>query len=84
MQSDASPVACSVEEPSKPQIGGVVTLSFRILVLERRRGVGCVPSLQMYSAWYGTVVSFVGVFRLNGTYVAVRQFLFHVLIVNAV
>ena len=40
MQSDLSPVACSVEEPSNPQIGGVFTLSFKIFVLERSMGVG--------------------------------------------
>ncbi|OPZ22300.1 MAG: putative tRNA sulfurtransferase [candidate division BRC1 bacterium ADurb.BinA364] len=45
-----SPVACSVDEPSKPQIGGVLP-SARILVFERSRGVGSVPSSQMYSAW---------------------------------
>ena len=50
MQSDLSPVACSVDEPSKPQIGGVFTLSFRILVFERSCGVGWCPSIQMYSA----------------------------------
>jgi hypothetical protein len=40
MQSDASPVACSVDEPSKPQIGGVFTLFARIFVFERSIGVG--------------------------------------------
>ncbi len=40
MQSERSPVACSVEDPSKPQIGGVLTELSRILVLERSIGVG--------------------------------------------
>jgi hypothetical protein len=50
MQSDDSPVACSVDEPSKPQIGGVFTELSRIFVFERSNGVGFVPSIQMYSA----------------------------------
>jgi hypothetical protein len=50
MQSDASPVACSVDEPSKPQTGGVFTLFARIFVFERSIGVGLWPSIQMYSA----------------------------------
>ena len=53
-QSDLSPVAWLVDEPSYPQIGGVVTVSSRILVLLRSCGVGSVPSSQMYSAWYAT------------------------------
>src|SRR5687768_17338484 len=53
-QSDLSPVACSVDDPSKPQIGGSVTSSARIFVLLRSRGVGSTPSSQMYSAWYAT------------------------------
>jgi hypothetical protein len=40
MQSDASPVACSVDDPSKPQIGGVLTLLSRIFVFDRSIGVG--------------------------------------------
>jgi len=50
MQSDDSPVACSVDEPSNPQIGGVFTEFSMILVLERSIGVGFAPSIQMYSA----------------------------------
>ncbi len=50
-QSDASPVACSVDDPSKPQIPGSWTSSARILVLLRSSGVGFTPSSQMYSAW---------------------------------
>jgi hypothetical protein len=38
-----------VLEPSKPQIGGF-SPSGTILVYERIRGVGSVPSIQMYSA----------------------------------
>ena len=55
-QSDLSPVAWLVLEPSKPQIGGVDTSSARILVLLRSMGVGSVPSIQMYSAWYATEI----------------------------
>jgi hypothetical protein len=51
MQSDDSPVACSVDEPSKPQMGGVFTEFSMILVFERSIGVGFAPSIQMYSAW---------------------------------
>jgi hypothetical protein len=51
MQSDDSPVACSVEEPSNPQIGGVVTELSMILVFDRSIGVGLAPSIQTYSAW---------------------------------
>ena len=57
-QSDLSPVAWLVDEPSKPQIGGVVTSSSMILVLLRSSAVGSVPSSQMYSAWYATSGSF--------------------------
>ena len=49
-QSLCSPVACSVDEPSKPQIGITVAPSFRIFVFDRSSGVGDVPSIQMYSA----------------------------------
>ena len=49
-QSDDSPVACSVDEPSNPQRSGSVTSSSMILVLLRSNGVGWVPSNQMYSA----------------------------------
>ena len=60
-QSDDSPVACSVDEPSKPQMGGVFTELSMIFVFERSMGVGLTPSIQMYSAWYGMVmVSFRG------------------------
>jgi hypothetical protein len=50
MQSERSPVACSVEDPSNPQIGGVFTELSKIFVLERSIGVGLCPSTQMYSA----------------------------------
>jgi hypothetical protein len=39
-QSDASPVACSVDEPSKPQIGGTLTPFLMIFVFDRSIGVG--------------------------------------------
>src|SRR5690349_13964841 len=51
-QSDLSPGAWFVDDPSKPQIGrspGFVPSS-RIFVLERSLAVGSVPSTQMYSA----------------------------------
>ena len=53
-QSDLSPVAWLVDEPSKPQIGRSArpdgaSLSM-IFVLERILAVGSVPSIQMYSA----------------------------------
>lgn len=50
MQSDASPVAWFVEEPSNPQIGSAFELLSMIFVLERNVGVGSAPSIQMYSA----------------------------------
>src|SRR6476469_10208607 len=58
-QSLLSPVACSVDEPSKPQIGRSLP-SCMILVFERSSGVGDTPSSQMYSAWYATHVPFRG------------------------
>ncbi len=64
-QSDLSPVACSVEEPSNPQMPGSAP-SAMILVFERRPGVGWAPSIQMYSAWYGTVSSRGSGWRRNG------------------
>src|SRR5690349_928150 len=51
-QSDLSPGAWLVDDPSKPQIGrsfGLVPSS-RIFVFERSLAVGSVPSTQMYSA----------------------------------
>jgi hypothetical protein len=48
-QSDASPGAWFVLEPSKLQIGSSAP-TVRIFVFERSRGVGSVPSIQMYSA----------------------------------
>jgi hypothetical protein len=48
-QSDASPGAWLVLEPSKPQMGSSAP-SERILVFERSLAVGSVPSIQMYSA----------------------------------
>ena len=48
-QSEFLPGAWFVLEPSKPQIGRS-SPSAMILVLERRRAVGSVPSIQMYSA----------------------------------
>ena len=52
-QSLLSPGAWLVDEPSKPQIPGSAP-SVTILVLLRRSGLGVVPSIQMYSAWYAT------------------------------
>ena len=48
-QSLLSPAAWLVLEPSKPQIGSSLPSSM-ILVFERSFDVGCVPSIQMYSA----------------------------------
>jgi hypothetical protein len=48
-QSELLPGAWLVLEPSKPQIGSSLP-SARILVFDRRRAVGSVPSIQMYSA----------------------------------
>src|SRR5262245_16751334 len=48
-QSERSPVACSVLDPSKPQIGGSWPFG-TTFPLERSFGVGCDPSIQMYSA----------------------------------
>jgi acyl-CoA synthetase (AMP-forming)/AMP-acid ligase II len=49
-QSLLSPGACSVLDPSKPQIPGSAP-SGMIFVLLRMSGVGSTPSIQMYSAW---------------------------------
>ncbi len=49
-QSLLSPGACSVLDPSKPQMPGSAS-SAMILVLLRSNGVGSTPSIQMYSAW---------------------------------
>jgi hypothetical protein len=53
-QSEFEPGAWFVLEPSKPQIGRSL-LSFRTLVFDRRRAVGSVPSIQMYSALMATL-----------------------------
>jgi hypothetical protein len=50
-QSELDPGACSVLEPSKPQMGGAVP-SGTTLVFERSFAVGFCPSIQMYSARY--------------------------------
>src|SRR3954470_14770706 len=52
-QSDLSPGAWFVLEPSKPQIGRSAP-SARTFVFDRSRAVGSVPSIQMYSALYAT------------------------------
>jgi hypothetical protein len=52
-QSDWLPGAWLVEEPSKPQMGASAP-SATTLVFVRRRLVGSDPSIQMYSALYGT------------------------------
>ena len=49
-QSEFSPGAWLVLEPSKPQMPGSFP-SLTILVLLRIKGLGSVPSIQMYSAW---------------------------------
>ena len=49
--SEASPGAWFVLEPSNPQMGGS-SPSAKTLVFDRRRCVGCVPSVQMYIARY--------------------------------
>src|SRR5689334_6062007 len=51
-QSEFDPGAWLVLEPSKPQISGSLP-SATIRVLFRMIGSGLVPSIQMYSAWYG-------------------------------
>ena len=48
-QSEFSPGAWLVLDPSKPQIGGSSPFG-TILPLERSLDVGSVPSIQMYSA----------------------------------
>ncbi len=48
-QSDLSPGAWFVLDPSKPQIGSSAP-SARIFVFDRSLAVGSVPSIQMYSA----------------------------------
>src|SRR5690554_3571048 len=59
-QSDWSPGAWLVDDPSKPQMGrsAGATPSAMILVFERSLAVGSVPSIQMYSALYGIRVPF--------------------------
>src|SRR4051795_9875041 len=52
-QSDLSPGAWFVLEPSKPQIGRSA-LSGRTFVFDRSRAVGSGPPIQMYSALYAT------------------------------
>src|SRR5688572_11015940 len=51
-QSDLSPGAWLVDDPSKPQIGSSLGFvpSSRIFVFERSLAVGSVPCTQMYSA----------------------------------
>ena len=49
-QSELSPVACSVLEPSNPHIGGSSPLSI-IFVLLLNLDVGFLPSIQIYSAF---------------------------------
>ena len=49
-QSESSPVAWLVLEPSKPQMPGSLP-SATMRVLLRSSGDGSVPSIQMYSAW---------------------------------
>ncbi len=48
-QSELLPGAWFVLDPSKPQIGSSAP-SGRTFVFDRRRAVGSVPSIQMYSA----------------------------------
>src|SRR5512136_2151716 len=55
-QSELEPGAWLVLEPSKPQIGRSLP-SCRTFVFDRRRAVGSVPSIQMYSALIATVLS---------------------------
>jgi hypothetical protein len=57
-QSDLSPGAWFVDDPSKPQIGSSVFPCSMILVFERSLAVGAVPSTQMYSALYAIRVPF--------------------------
>ncbi len=58
-QSELAPGAWLVLEPSKPQMSGSFP-SATIRVLLRMIGLGLVPSIQMYSAWYGIHCSLVG------------------------
>jgi hypothetical protein len=53
-QSDLSPGAWLVLDPSKPQMGSSAP-SAMILVFDRSFAVGWVPSIQMYSALYAIV-----------------------------
>ena len=48
-QSELSPVAWLVLEPSKPQMGSSLLFA-TTMHLERSLDVGCPPSIQMYSA----------------------------------
>jgi hypothetical protein len=50
IQSEASPVAWLVEDPSNPQIGNALVPFSMIFVFDRKVGVGSTPSIQMYSA----------------------------------
>src|SRR5690348_5893546 len=63
-QSDLSPGAWFVDEPSNPQIGRSFLPSSMILVFERSLAVGAVPSTQMYSALYAIRGSFPPLVRL--------------------
>src|SRR5918995_5816497 len=66
-QSDLSPGAWLVLEPSKPQMGRSAPSS-RILVFERSLAVGSEPSIQMYSALYAIGRSSSGLENVRGNY----------------
>ena len=56
-QSEFLPGAWLVLEPSNPQMGRSAEGLDRTFVLERRSGVGSVPSIQMYSALIVTPIA---------------------------
>jgi hypothetical protein len=70
-QSDLSPGAWFVLDPSKPQIGSSAP-SATILVLDRSLAVGSVPSIQMYSALKGMGVLASGLVAAGPQWLQVR------------
>ena len=62
-QSELSPVACSVLEPSKPHIGGSVPCSI-IFVLLLNLLVGVLPSIHIYSAFIFILINVVLIFNI--------------------
>src|SRR6266545_8029973 len=75
-QSERSPVACCVLDPSTAQIGGFSPVG-TIFVLERSFCVGWVPSIQMYSARYTPMLHYLTVAVL-GTRICISEGLWEV------